>query len=642
MNKQDLDALANLYEGVYYPDGVEQLDEITAAQQQAKNDAAGNVRFSDYVRRGGDIAGIGRGLTSMFGSGTDIAKNAAADKATEARARQAGARAVGQYYSSTTGKDYKDYKTALKDPKVASAAEKLRPAGARNPPPRPGAGSGGSGGGGNQPLAKTPPVSSTVLAKKGGVEGKLDKATGKFTAGAFSGAEKSRYASVAARSSTSATSPSATSSSAPKPPTPATGMLDKTSFERRTPTSAELKAAQQARASGASPEQALQRAKMAGVGAAAAAKPITNQTSTAFKPSTPALTKAASTPPPASTSGLGAKPITNQTTTAFNSASPDLNKTVIATQQKKNTPPTTMKQSYEWPSGKTIKDLANAYSSIYEAKKKVDQDEDGDNDFADVRIARMVASGVPKEVAVAKTKNKSYNKEEFELDEATAMAKRGYDEAPIRQKIAASTGGGKSADRATALEDRPTYGDTNKQKQRQRLARSQRGDFRKTTSSNPGLHGYAHKSDDPAVKAKQAARGAQRGRLTPAEKKKLGEDYEIISLYLLENNFAETQESANVIIENMSDNWIDQILDEGRKPLPIAKMKRKEEKLLDNDQEVRAALETPMGSPQRKAAMRNLERFDNINTARTSISKRGGKQHYDMPEVGRYKPKDED
>ena len=35
--------------------------------------------------------------------------------------------------------------------------------------------------------------SQTVLAKKGGVEGKLDKATGKFTPGGFSDAEKKRY-----------------------------------------------------------------------------------------------------------------------------------------------------------------------------------------------------------------------------------------------------------------------------------------------------------------------------------------------------------------------------------------------------------------------------------------------------------------
>ena len=38
-----------------------------------------------------------------------------------------------------------------------------------------------------------PSGTGTVLAKKGGVEGKLDKATGKFTAGNFNAAEKARY-----------------------------------------------------------------------------------------------------------------------------------------------------------------------------------------------------------------------------------------------------------------------------------------------------------------------------------------------------------------------------------------------------------------------------------------------------------------
>jgi hypothetical protein len=110
------------------------------------------------------------------------------------------------------------------------------------------------------------------------------------------------------------------------------------------------------------------------------------------------------------------------------------------------------------------------------------------------------------------------------VKEATAMAKRGYDEAPIRQKIAKSTGGGAAADRATKLADKSTFGDAKKAKQRQDLARKQRGDFRNTTSSSPGLHGYAHKSDDPKVKAKQAARGAQRGALTPNEKKQFNRE----------------------------------------------------------------------------------------------------------------------
>ena len=137
-----------------------------------------------------------------------------------------------------------------------------------------------------------------------------------------------------------------------------------------------------------------------------------------------------------------------------------------------------------------------------------------------------------------------------EVDEATAMAKRGHDETAIRQKIAKSTGGGKSADRATALADKPTYGNDKAAKQRQDLARKQRGDFRKTTSSSPGLHGYAHKSDDPKVKAKQAARGAQRGALTPAEKKSLGrnEEFELDQMIadLVESGYSEKEAYAIV------------------------------------------------------------------------------------------------
>ena len=44
------------------------------------------------------------------------------------------------------------------------------------------------------PAATTPPKQTIVLAKKDGVEGKLDKATGKFISGNFSDAEKARYA----------------------------------------------------------------------------------------------------------------------------------------------------------------------------------------------------------------------------------------------------------------------------------------------------------------------------------------------------------------------------------------------------------------------------------------------------------------
>ena len=88
------------------------------------------------------------------------------------------------------------------------------------------------------------------------------------------------------------------------PAKPATGMLGKTSFERRTPTSAELKAAQAARASGASPEKALQAAKSAGgalsQATAAASKPA------AFSP-TPAAAKTTPTPVTPKAPTLGSK-----------------------------------------------------------------------------------------------------------------------------------------------------------------------------------------------------------------------------------------------------------------------------------------------------------------------------------------------
>ena len=419
---------------------------------------------------------------------------------------------------------------------------------------------GGSGGGGGG----TPPKpSGPVLSKLHGVEG---TGVGKdFKERAFTDAEKSRYASVAAqnaaRNSAASRAPkvapsSSSSSSTSSSPKPAIGTLGSTKYEVRTPTSAELRAAQGERA----------RQKSAGEN--------TNTTQNAEK-------------------ALQAAQKTNLPTQGPTPAIPDL-KSVNADLAKANSPavinrpapagtalakqqaqspkkPTIMQnQSYEWPSEKEIVDIASAYASIYESKKAYepskDKDGDGDEDFADVMIARMIASGVPKEKAIAMTKNKSYNKKDG-LDEATAMAKRGYDEAPIRQKIAKSTGGGEAADRATELENRPTFGQRGVNTQaRKNYARAQKGAFRDTTSSNPGLHVGQHKSNDPAVKALQKARGAQRGVLTPREKKQLNreayEAYELVASYLLENNFATTVEDANAIINNMSENWFTHIMED--------------------------------------------------------------------------------
>ena len=141
--------------------------------------------------------------------------------------------------------------------------------------------------------------------------------------------------------------------------------------------------------------------------------------------------------------------------------------------------------------------------------------------------------------------------------EATAMAKRGKDETAIRNTIAnktAASGAGSFADKATALADRQTYGDNKKKDGRENLARAQRGDFRKTTSSRPGLSGYAHQSSDPAVKAKQAARGNQRARaaLTPNERTKLNMGYEMIGNSLEEGGLEVRNYSWKEVMESQA------------------------------------------------------------------------------------------
>ena len=212
-----------------------------------------------------------------------------------------------------------------------------------------------------------------------------------------------------------------------------------------------------------------------------------------------------------------------------------------------------------WGTAKTLRYISVAYSAVYEGK--------GDGNLANnyppydkVTRGDVIAGAFGKDQEGGKKKKKVK-----EIDEATAMAKRGHDETAIRNKIAKSTGGGKFADKATELENIPTYGDKSKQAAREKLARSQRGDFRRTTSSDYGLRGYGYQSNDPAVKAKQAARGAQRSALTPKEKKQLNreayEAYEFVASYLLENNFASTVDDANVIINNMSEGLFNQIME---------------------------------------------------------------------------------
>jgi hypothetical protein len=287
--------------------------------------------------------------------------------------------------------------------------------------------------------------------------------------------------------------------------------------------------------------------------------------------------------------------------------------------------------SYQWPSIKTIRDIADAYNSIYEAKKKVDQDQDGDNDFADVQIARMIASGMTRKEAIAAVKNKEYN-EEYELDEATRMRKELGKEGEIkvrkelaRRSNAAAAQRSGSVDRTIAAAERriedpyikfkPHESDKDRKKRKEeqsktltRLASSRRGSVR--DKPRVQLRGYPAKvegSDRELQRAKASAMAA--GTLTPREMEQLGigrgvvtssfemwvdgllnegydlsdytwnevyeiyedaimeaeQEYEIYNIvleYLISNHYTETEDGANTIIENMSDVWIDEIINE--------------------------------------------------------------------------------
>jgi hypothetical protein len=215
---------------------------------------------------------------------------------------------------------------------------------------------------------------------------------------------------------------------------------------------------------------------------------------------------------------------------------------------------------------KELRGLLEAYSEVYTPQEEIEEAVKGESSERRMDLAAERRAGHrPKSAKegenyashklsqMAYVKRKRMGEEVEEVEEATAMAKRGYDEAPIRQKIAKSTGGGEAADRATALADKQVFRGSGST--RDNLARKQRGDFRKTTSSSPGLHGYAHKSDDSSVKAKQAARGAQRGVLTPAEKKRLNREevkiFDVVLEFLQAEGFAETLEEAEKMMANV-------------------------------------------------------------------------------------------
>jgi len=108
------------------------LDKLSYAKRSGqyglgvRGEAERASKKEDFDKRGGIFGGIGRGLTSMFGSQKDIDKNKVADKAATTKVKQSGAESIGRYYSSSDGKYYKDYNAASKARKARLATTPVK------------------------------------------------------------------------------------------------------------------------------------------------------------------------------------------------------------------------------------------------------------------------------------------------------------------------------------------------------------------------------------------------------------------------------------------------------------------------------------------------------------------------------------
>jgi hypothetical protein len=661
MNKKDLDALKELYSSVY---GGEQLNE------KAPNSPLYNAErgFVDFIRNLPNAPAI----KIDGGNGKPTAQRAAQPTA---KPRLADIRGRDSSLASPiagTGPQGNKVGSPVKPIPATTPTAARTPAGSSSTPPQ------------------RPAASGNVVSAKN-IAGQQQKVTVGRQYAATLGGNRGTVSYDASGKRTFNKTPDAPmrkeplwDSGTPKPssptpaasaPKPAIGKLGNTSFERRTPTAAELGAAQGERerqkTAGEKPnaEKALQAAQKKTFG-----PPTTGPT-----PAIPDLKSVSADLRRANPSATS-----SQIAGASKGIAPALPGSNSINNKKPITPVKEM-SSYEWPSAKTIREIAGAYSSIYEAKKKLDpvgqEDSDVNNDGKvdktdkylkyrrGVRGAAIAKEEV--ELWVNELLEEGYDLSEytwedmFDIYEATRMRKELGKEGEIatRKELERRSNAHQrsdSVDRTIAAAERranspyvkPVRGESDANRAaRERtqsqtlndLAASRRGSVR---DPRVGLRGYAADvkgSDKELQNARSSARVA--GTLTPREKKMLNreayETYEFVASYLLENNFANTIDDANVIINNMSEGWFESIMEE-KKPLPVAKMKRKESKLLDNEEGHLQALRTDVGSKERKARMKELQRFDNINSVRTSVAKRGGKQQHSMPEVGRYKPKDED
>ena len=201
-----------------------------------------------------------------------------------------------------------------------------------------------------------------------------------------------------------------------------------------------------------------------------------------------------------------------------------------------------------WGTMSTVKDIADIYSNLYEKK---DQDKDGDNDFDDIRIARMIASGMSREEAMKKVKEDPKGDEVKEETENVDEVYKGKHGQSDKEYAASRSQGGKMIsgdDKMSGAEY--THG-------------------RRVKAANPGMQPDVGGKTKPKSQGKMD-RGTKadlmyRKANLRKEETEMANEYEVynvVSTYLLENNFAESQESADAIIENMSSEWVEQVIEE--------------------------------------------------------------------------------
>ncbi len=219
----------------------------------------------------------------------------------------------------------------------------------------------------------------------------------------------------------------------------------------------------------------------------------------------------------------------------------------------------------QWGSVSTVNDISEIYSLMYEAKKE-DQDKDGDNDFDDVRIARMIASGMSKEEAMRKIKEDPKGdevKEEIEME--GYKGKHGQSEKEYQD--GRSQGGkmisgdskmsGAKYSHGRRVDDggagpQPAGG-SKKPKAQGRMDRGTRADieYRKANLKKKMKEENTLNKEDTEYNNGSISEMAQEELI-----------YNIVASYLLENSFAEDINDANSMMEAMSSAWVGTILEE--------------------------------------------------------------------------------